>query len=183
MRLSAAVIYVGRFGLYALTSFVVAMVLAISVGPRFLPYQTFVVLSASMAPRIAVGSVIVAVPVDRSDIAVDDVITYQRVEEPDLPVTHRIVALRAIPGALVARTKGDANEVADPWEVQLGQTVLRVAVAIPFAGYVLYFSQTTVGRVVTIGVPLAALAAIGTCDLLAVRRRTDLDTTTTAAAA
>ena len=180
---SSMLFHVARFGLYAMTSIVVLTVLAISVGPRVLPYQTFVVLSASMAPEVAVGSVVVALPVDRSDLAVGDVITYQRVEEPDLPVTHRIVALRAVPGALVARTKGDANDVADPWEVQLGPSVLRVAMAIPFAGYVLYFAQTVAGRVLTIGMPLTALAAIGIHDVLAARRPADAGTTTTATAA
>ena len=183
LRRSSMLFHAARFALYAVTFIVVLTVLAISVGPRVLPYQTFVVLSASMAPDIAVGSVVVALPAERAELAVGDVITYQRVEEPDLPVTHRIVALRAVPGALIAQTKGDANEVADPWEVQLGPSVLRVAVAIPFVGYVLYFAQTLAGRVLTIGVPLATLTTIGIHDILAARRPSDAGTTTTATAA
>lgn len=172
-----------RLVLYASASIVVAAVLAVSVGPRILPYQTFVVMTASMTPQIPVGSVVVVVPVERAELAVDDVVTYQRVEEPDLPVTHRIVAMRAVPGAVIARTKGDANDVQDPWEVQLGPTVLRVAFAIPFAGYILFFAQTFVGRVLTIGMPLAALAAIGVHDFRAARRVANAGITATATAA
>ena len=173
----------GRVGLYAAAAALVIAVFGISVGPRFLPYQTFVVLSASMAPEIGVGSVVVAMPVERSDLRIGDVITYQRVEEPDLPVTHRIVAMRAVPGAVLARTKGDANEVADPWEVNLAASVLRVAVAVPFVGYGLYFAQTPVGRVLTIGLPLTAIAAIALHDYVSARRPRNVEPTTTAAAA
>lgn len=183
VRLGDACATAGRLGVYTLASLVVGAVLVISVGPRALAYQTFIVLSASMSPEIEVGSVVVAVPVERAGLSVGDVITYQRVEEPDLPVTHRIVAMRAVPGAVMARTKGDANDVPDPWEVQLGATVLRVAFAIPIAGYILYFAQTTAGRVVTIGMPLTALAALGIHDFVAARRPAPSATKTTEAAA
>jgi signal peptidase len=183
VRIGIALAAVVRVAMILCTVTIVATVLGISVGPRFLSYQTFVVLSSSMAPEISVGSVVVGVPVGRSDLAVGDVITYQRIEEPDLPVTHRIVSLRAVPGAVVARTKGDANEVADPWEVQLSPTVLRVAFAIPLAGYALYFAQTLSGRLLTIGVPLVALGAIGTYEFLSARRFADAGATTTTKAA
>jgi signal peptidase len=167
--------------LYAVSAVIVFAVFALSVGPRLLRYQTLVVLSASMSPEISVGSVVVAMSVERSELKVGDVITYQRVEEPNLPVTHRIVAMRAVPGAVIARTKGDANEVVDPWEVQLSPNVLRVVFAVPFVGYVLYFAQTFIGRVITIGLPLTAITAIGIYDCLTARRPTAAGSTTTAA--
>ncbi len=172
-----------RLVLYSSASVMIAAVLAVSVGPRILPYQSFVVLTASMAPQIPVGSVVMAVPVGRAELAVGDVVTYQRAEEPDLPVTHRIVAMRAVPGAIIARTKGDANDVQDPWEIQLGPTVLRVAFAVPLAGYILFFAQTFVGRVLTIGMPLVALAFIGIHEYRAARRLANAGTTATATAA
>ncbi|NDF95035.1 MAG: S26 family signal peptidase [Proteobacteria bacterium] len=37
-------------------TFVIVATLALTVGPRFLPYQTFIVLSSSMEPAIPVGA-------------------------------------------------------------------------------------------------------------------------------
>lgn len=160
-----------RIVAYAASGVVVAAVVMTTVGPRFLPYRSFVVLSASMAPSIPVGSVVVAIPTPRTELVVGDVITYQRVEEPDMPVTHRVSRLRALPGELVARTKGDANDVEDPWEVNLAPSVLRVAGSIPLLGYVLYYAQTSSGRTFTFLLPLGALVATFALDALHARRR------------
>ncbi len=159
-----------RVATYVIAGTMVVLAFALTVGPSVLPYQPFVVLTGSMAPGIPVGSVVVAVPVARGDLAVGDVITYQRVEEPDLAVTHRITSLRAVPGGLVARTKGDANDVPDPWEVHLSPTVLRAVGAVPLVGYAIYFAQSERGRVVTLGLPLAALGALAIRDRFVARR-------------
>lgn len=141
-------------------TFVIVATLALTVGPRFLPYQTFIVLSSSMEPAIPVGSVVVTMPVPKGDLVSGDVITYQRAEEPDIAVTHRIVRLTGVAGALIARTRGDANLVDDPWEVTLSATVLRVSGYVPLAGYALMFAQSPTGRLVTIIVPALILTAM-----------------------
>lgn len=141
-------------------SFAIVATLVLTVGPRFLPYQTFIVLSSSMEPAIPVGAVVVTVPVPRNDLVSGDVITYQRAEEPDIAITHRIVRLTGVAGALIARTRGDANLVDDPWEVRLSETVLRVQGYVPLAGYVLMFAQSPSGRLVMIVAPALLLVAI-----------------------
>ncbi len=143
-----------------LATFVIVATLILTVGPRFLPYQTFIVLSSSMEPAVPVGAVVVTVPVPKGDLVSGDVITYQRAEEPDIAVTHRIVRLTGVAGALIARTRGDANLVDDPWEVTLSATVLRVSGYVPLAGYALMFAQSPTGRLLTIIVPALILAAM-----------------------
>lgn len=143
-----------------LATFVIVVTLILTVGPRFLPYQTFIVLSSSMDPAIPVGAVVVTLPVPKGDLVSGDVITYQRAEEPDIAVTHRIVRLTGVAGALIARTRGDANLVDDPWEVTLSPMVLRVSGYVPLAGYALMFAQSPTGRLVTIIVPALILAAM-----------------------
>lgn len=94
------------------------------------------VLSGSMRPAFAPGSVIVTEPVAVDRIRPGMVIVFTPPGHTDA-YAHRVVSLRGSPSSPVITTKGDANPVIDPWRVQLtGRTVSRVLFSIPAVGRV-----------------------------------------------
>jgi signal peptidase len=135
-------------------------VLALTVGPRFLPYQTYTVLSGSMEPTLPVGSVIVAVPAQGNELNKGDIITVANPQHQGMLVTHRIVAVEAGPQGRVFKTKGDANQEPDSWIVPASGGGWRYAFAIPYLGYVLSALQSGFGRLVLLVVPTLLLGGL-----------------------
>ncbi|GAA4730793.1 hypothetical protein GCM10023328_07200 [Modestobacter marinus] len=87
-----------------------ALLLAVSVAPTVVGWETTVVLSGSMEPGVSPGDVAVVRPVPIADLAVGDVLL---VDDPDAPGRlrlHRLVAVED--GGL--RLQGDANPTPDP---------------------------------------------------------------------
>ena len=139
---------------------VIAGSIALSIGPRFAPFETYIVLSGSMEPLIHVGAVEVVRPVPPETLQVGDIITYRRIEEPDVTVTHRITQITPSDAGTLLRTKGDVNETEDPWELQLRGTAWKHVFSVPYAGFVFVFAQTATGRWLTLLLPAGVLAAL-----------------------
>ena len=114
----------------------VAAFLVLAVGPRVLHYQTSTMLTGSMAPLINPGDVVVTAPTPVSAIRVGDIITYHIPVEDHRVETHRVVEiLTNQDGTTAVRTKGDANNGADPWTATLqGETVDRHLLTVPSVG-------------------------------------------------
>ena len=53
----------------------IVLVLGLTIGPRFLAYETFIVRSGSMAPTIHTGALVIVQPVQPRDVKAGDVIT------------------------------------------------------------------------------------------------------------
>ena len=113
-----------------------AAFLLLAIGPRVLGYQTSTMLTGSMAPLINPGDVVVTAPTPVSDIRVGDVITYHIPVEDHRVETHRVTELlTTADGTTAVRTKGDANNGADPWTAALqGSTVDRHVLTVPYVG-------------------------------------------------
>ncbi len=139
---------------------VIASSIALSIGPRFAPFETYIVLSGSMEPLIHVGAVEVVRPVPPETLQIGDIITYRRIEEPDVTVTHRITQVTPSDAGTLLRTKGDVNETEDPWELQLRGTAWKHVFSVPYAGFVFVFAQTSTGRWLTLLLPAGVLAAL-----------------------
>ncbi len=137
---------------------VVAALFALQLGPHFLPYRAFEVLSGSMEPAIPVGSEVIDVQVPGDRIAVGDVITYPHPRLPGAYVTHRVVTVDRIAGVPQFTTRGDANGAPDPWRVSGAGGVLKVVVHVPYAGYPLGWLASPAARLILVG--LLALAAL-----------------------
>ncbi|MCZ9884233.1 signal peptidase I [Arthrobacter sp. B2a2-09] len=114
----------------------IATFLFLAVGPRILGYQTSTMLTGSMSPLINPGDVVVTVPVAVKDLKVGDIITYHIPVEDQRVETHRIIDLAVnSQGTATVRTKGDANNGADPWTATLaGGQVDRQVFTIPYLG-------------------------------------------------
>jgi signal peptidase I len=152
--LSKALRLAGATGLLALVALG-----ALTLVPAALGYQRYVIEGGSMGASVPRGSIAYerTAPVDR--LAVGDVITY--VHE-GARVTHRIVSIgRKHDGQRLFRTRGDANATPDPWRFALpddAQAVLRFHV--PLAGYLLAALSIRPVRMLAIGLPALAIAAI-----------------------
>ena len=160
---------VGRL-LTLLASAVVLGLLAITVGPRFLPYQALVVRSGSMSPTIPTGSVVFYTKRAAGKVKVGDVIAFAEPGATGEKVTHRVYAVKTSATGRYYVTKGDANGSPDDWRVPAVGTGWVAAAHVPEAGYVLAEIQSGLGRLLLLLVPAALLGLITVYELWHDRR-------------
>lgn len=138
---------------------VVLGLLAVTVGPRLLPYQALVVRSGSMSPTIPTGSIVFYRSVQAADVKVGDVIVFDKPGANE-KVTHRVYQLAKDSTGPYAVTKGDANGAPDDWHVPLVGKGWVAAFHVPVVGYVLYDLQSTLARLLLLLVPAVLLGLI-----------------------
>jgi signal peptidase len=158
-RLIQIVRLAGRFVLRAILAGAVLFLLAVGVGPRTGMYRTLTVLTASMKPGMAPGSMAVVVPIKPSAIRVGDVLTFEA-PLPDRPVvTHRVVEIVERGAHPVIRTRGDANGAPDPWTARVsGSTAWRRVAVIPRLGMGIHSLRSPVVHKATVYLVPALLA-------------------------
>lgn len=157
-----------RAGLRAVSTllFVGAAVVlvAMTIGPRLFHYRTATMLTGSMVPTINPGDVIVDVRESAADIRVGQIITYQIPVEDHRVESHRVIWDRHLRnGAVLFRTKGDANNGADPWTARAGagQDMWRVRTVLPLAGDVIRFLRRPAAQIVLTRIlPILLLGSI-----------------------
>jgi signal peptidase len=136
---------------------------AVMIVPAFAGYERYVITSGSMTGTYDTGSVVYAKPVPTASLRTGDVITYAPPagESATKLVTHRIFSITPGPkGERVFRTKGDANQSADPWTFALSSaTQAKVSAGIPYVGHVFTALAARNVRMLIIGLP-ALLVAI-----------------------
>lgn len=126
--------------------------------PRIFGTTPLAVLSGSMSGEaeghIEVGDLIFIDPTEPDQLEAGDVIAFK---EGDIVVTHRIVRTQTDDqGALQFITKGDANNVEDRSPVNAEDVVGILSRRIPKLGDVIVFTQTPLGMLICIGVPVLA---------------------------
>ena len=139
--------------------------------PRVFGHQLYLVMSGSMSPAIEVGSVVAVKPVPPETISAGDIISFRGAEDRML-TTHRAVAVNSDNG-LSFITKGDANEAADRNPVAAENVAGKVALAVPYAGYVLNFAGTRPGLLSMVLIPGALIIAFEVRNLFACARQID----------
>lgn len=142
---------------------VTVLLAVLLVGGRLLGLQIYTIESGSMEPAYRTGSVIYVKPVDTETLEEGDVISFQM--EGGTVVTHRIVEVEGSKGAVVYRTKGDANDTEDGGFVLSEQVLGKVVFTIPYLGRLAAFIQTSHGRVAVIvyGVCLVLVLIVSAC--------------------
>jgi signal peptidase len=121
-------------------------------APTVAGYQMYIVLSGSMSPEFDTGSLAFVRETGPEEIVVGDIITFRTQSGSDSLTTHRVVeVLRE--GELSFVTRGDANNVNDPYPVLADNVVGRVTGSIPYIGYLLNFVQTRQGLIFLIFIP------------------------------
>jgi signal peptidase I len=139
---------------------VVLGLLAVTIGPRFLPYQALIVRSGSMAPTIPTGSIVFYKKVKAADVKVGDVIVFDKPGATNEKVTHRVYKLGTSSTGRYAITKGDANGTPDDWRVPLAGTGWVSMFHLPRVGYALVHLQSTLARLLLLVIPAILLGAI-----------------------
>lgn len=133
----------------------VALMAALTWGPHMTKYRTDIILSGSMEPKLPVYSVIVVEPVQPAAIRAGDVITFQQPDNPSRKVTHRVAKVERLKdGRPAFVTKGDNNDVRDPWRVTYEKTGFRVRTHAPRVGWLLIQAQTPMARVLLVALPV-----------------------------
>lgn len=147
---------------------VIVVILAVLLaGVRVAGLDVFVVLSGSMEPEYPVGALLYVNEADTSQLAEQDVITFQLAD--DVVATHRIIELvpdENDPSIIRYRTKGDANEAEDGSLVEASQIIGTPIFTIPYLGYLAMFIQTAKGKYVAIAVCAALLLIVVLTELL-----------------
>jgi signal peptidase len=139
---------------------VVLALLAVTLGPRFLPYQALIVRSGSMSPTIPTGSIVFYRKIAADKVKVGDVIVFTKPDQPNEKVTHRVVQIgRSATGPYYV-TKGDANGTPDDWRVPAVGTGWIAWFHVPTAGYALAYMQSTLARLLLLVIPAILLGAI-----------------------
>jgi signal peptidase len=138
---------------------VVLGLLALAVGPRLYPFQTFYVRTGSMAPAIPVGALVFATRASGDDLHPGDVIVFRRPDRPGMMVVHRIEAVEQRVTGTVFITRGDANGSPDSWEVPASGDGWEARFAISRAGFVLGWLHAGTSRRGWLG-SLAIIAAV-----------------------
>jgi signal peptidase len=146
-------------------------VIAITIGPRFLPYQTYFVRSGSMEPTVHVGALVVLTKTNAEDLEVGDIITFENPDRPDTLVTHRIFGIESDQGQRVFVTKGDANSAPDTWRVPATGDGWKYAFNIPAIGFVFGYLGTPLARIALLAVPAALLGLLSLMDVWSPKRR------------
>lgn len=131
------------------------IVVALFLLPRFGGWRFDAVLSGSMEPALPLGGVVFIKPVEPADIGPGSIIAY-RSGEP--LITHRVVDV-IDESELSFITKGDANQSPDLSPVPAASVVGKVIFDVPYLGYLAAFVKSPLGFLLAIFLP--GLAIIG----------------------
>jgi len=145
-RFSSFLMPLIKYGVIALLGVIVIL----SLAPLFpIPgnFKSLVVMSGSMEPAIHVGSVVVIKPV--GEVKVGDVVTFEHPSEPQNLITHRV---KSVEDDMI-KTKGDANNTPDNWEIKKETIQGKMFFSAPYLGYAVHFAKTPKGFLLLIILP------------------------------
>ena len=115
-----------------------------------------IVRSSSMEPAMPAGALAMMVPVDPEEVKVGDIIAFEPSWDPDVTVSHRVIAIRGN-GQLLFDTKGDAMEESDPFYVPAEHVHGKVIFNIPYLGGIvnqaLTYVRTLPGLILLVVLP------------------------------
>jgi signal peptidase I len=148
----------------ALATVLCLLLAAVLLIPAALGFQRYVIVGGSMTGTYDRGSIVFDREVPASSLKVGDTITYQPPPgtSSEKLVTHRIAWIGTDrQGERTYRTKGDANETADPWTFNLDKPdQAKVAFSVPYLGYALAALSIPSVRMLAIGVPAVLVALL-----------------------
>jgi signal peptidase I len=148
-----------RYAAMTVAGFAIGIGLALAV-PLAFPARPLVVLSGSMEPTLGTGDVTVVRTIAPLDARPGDVVTFRDPENADRLITHRVREMRAQGGAVVFRTRGDANTASERWQISSTEEIGRVAYRIPKLGWVLMYARSKGLFVLMLGGALALLLVL-----------------------
>jgi signal peptidase I len=131
-----------------------------------LGYKMFTVLSDSMKPEFQAGDIIIVKEIDTSNLKKGDIITFY--SKGGLLVTHQILSKDENESGEFYVTKGINVDQADQDPVAPDRVIGRYSFAIPKAGHLFNFIQTTTGYFLLIFTPLMIIILLNAYKLFKV---------------
>lgn len=110
---------------------VIVVLLPLTV-PKLFGYEIYGILSQSMEPEIASGSVVYVKDIDVEDVKVGDIITFKMNAKSDLVATHRVVEINKDDRSFI--TKGDNNDTIDSAPVSFDRFLGIAVFSLPLLG-------------------------------------------------
>ena len=124
-------------------------------------YRPETVLSGSMKPYFGAGDLVIVTPEPTRDVRVGQVISLHVPTGDHHVQTHRVVAVLRGGEHPVVRTKGDANNAADPWTARLdGSTAWRVRLVVPKLGWLIVWLRDPLLRLLAVFLAPALFALV-----------------------
>jgi signal peptidase len=129
---------------------IIALIVLASLSPVFVcPFIALfihgyvsIIMTGSMNPTIPVGSIVIIKKVNPEDVDVGDIIAFKGSEST---ILHRVIDKVVEEETFYFRTKGDANDVPDPWIVKPEDIRGALMFTIPYYGYLVHFAGTPIG--------------------------------------
>lgn len=118
-------------------------------------YIPMTVVTGSMKPELNPGDLIVVKEINLNSINCNDIITFRF--NDNRIITHRAVEILNDSGELKIRTKGDANDEADNWQVSQKNIIGKVSFKMPLFGYFVKLMASWKGFVIILVIPLLIL--------------------------
>lgn len=118
--------------------------------PKLLGYVPYTVISGSMEPAIATGSLVYVKATVPEAVLAEDVIAYYGGRDQDSVITHRVVENRTVEREFL--TKGDANTANDMTSVSYHNLLGKVEISVPQLGYAAQLLAGRSGKLAVISV-------------------------------
>jgi signal peptidase len=150
----------GKWAVNIILGLVLCLVLFAVLIPSVLSGSLAIVRSSSMEPAMRAGALAVMLPIDPENVKVGDIIAFDPPWDPDVIVSHRVMAVHR-DGQLLFDTKGDATEETDPYYVPAANVHGKVLFSIPYLGYAASYAvryvRTRLGLIFLVCIPAAIL--------------------------
>jgi signal peptidase len=127
----------------------VALALLVVAVPTAVGYEWRTVVTGSMRPILEPGDVVLISP-HSEHVEVGDVVAFPDPTQLNRDILHRVAEITES-GALV--TKGDANDVVDPWQIDSSQVIGTQALALPKLGFLVAAASSKPGIVIFLVLP------------------------------
>jgi signal peptidase len=111
----------------------------------------------SMRPTIDSNDAVLVTSIDRDNLKEGDIVVFKDPEDPEQSIVHRVIGLEESHGGTYAITKGDGNQVRDPFMIPLADIWGRVSLKIPHAGFFLEYLHSIPGFIICVICPFALL--------------------------
>lgn len=126
---------VARFSSLVYVFALVFLTLAAVIPAVLSGWQPLSVVSGSMRPAVAPGSLVMVQPADPDSFyAHPTILAFTDPDRAGQLLTHRVVDTAKVEGVVRYTTKGDANRVEDSGTVAHGDVVGAVRMVVPFVG-------------------------------------------------
>lgn len=155
-----------------LLALVLVIILALLISP-LLPFKniirTYVVVSASMEPKINTGSLAVTIPINPQNLRVGDIVAFSSPDNSKETILHRLYQIKSTKPLRFA-TKGDNNNSADQWDLVDVGVKGKYIFSIPYLGRLIAFIRQPLGFVLIICLPAILIIFL---EVLKIRKALD----------